>query len=386
MGVRAYGQVAALIALSFVLLTPTQLVATVAAKYASSMAVTRSFGSLNDFIRRFTRILLPAGAALAVAFAASSGYIATFFHINSSEALVLLSLLFVVSCATPLNLGAIQGLELFGWYATITVLLAFLRVLMAVLLVAMGFGINGAMLGIALGALLAYVASFQPLRGVLREPRQPMGPTRPVWSFAALAAAAGAGVVLLFSVDTVLARHYLGAHDAGLYAAMTTIARTALFITTGVSAVMFPKVIALRERNQRHSHVLVQALVGALALAGTLEALFWLFPSDLTKLLFGQAFVGLAGTLPLYGLAMVFLAGAQVLVTYLLAIGSRIGVLTVFLACSLEAVLIVLRHATISQLAQAVLIADGALLLALLLVAVRCKDVSATVHCSSGDV
>jgi O-antigen/teichoic acid export membrane protein len=371
MGVRTYGQVAALIALSLVLLTPTQLVATVAAKYASSMAVTRSFGNLNDFVRRFTVILLPIGVGIAVLFGAVSGYIAMFFHIGSREGIVLLGLVFVVSCVTPLNLGTIQGLQRFGWYAAITVLSASLRVVLPVVLVLVGLGINGAMLGIALGALLAYVASFRPLKAILRGAREPMESVRAVWSFALLAAGAGAGMVALFSIDTVFARHYLGAHDAGLYAALATIGRTALFITSSVAVVMFPKVVALHERKERHAHVVVQALASAVVLAGAIEAVFYIAPSMVSRVLFGQAFAAMASTLPLYGLAMLFLAAAQVLVTYLLAIGNRIVVLTIILACLLEAALIVWRHATISQLTQAVVIANAALLVALLLVAGR---------------
>jgi O-antigen/teichoic acid export membrane protein len=371
MGVRAYGQVAALIALSLVLLTPTQLAATVAAKYASSMAVTGSIAHLNDFIRRFTIILLPVGAAIAAAFAAASGYVATFFHISSREGIVLLSLLFVVSCVAPLNLGAIQGLERFGSYAAITVLTAFLRLALPVVLVLVGLGTSGAMLGIALGALLAYGASFRPLRDILRGARAPMESLRHVWSFALLAAGAAAGMVALFSIDTVLARHYLGAHDAGLYAALATIGRTALFITSSLTVIMFPKVVALRERKERHAYVAVQAVVGALALSGAIEVVLSIFPSMVAKLLFGHAFAGLAGTLPLYGLAMVFLAVGQVLVAYLLALANRIAVLTIFAACALEAGIIGLRHASISQLVQAVVIADAALLVALAIVAVR---------------
>jgi len=286
-----------------------------------------------------------------------------------------------------LNLGAIQGLERFGWYAAITVLMAFLRVALPVVLVILGFGINGAMLGIALSAVLAYAASFQPLKDVLRGARERMKSTRDVWSFALLAAGAAAGMVVLFSVDTVLARHYLGAHDAGLYAALATIGRTALFITTGLTVVMFPKVVALRERKEPHAYVAMQTLVGALALAGAIEVVLCIFPSMVAKLLFGQAFVAMAGTLPLYGLAMVFLAAAQVLVTYLLALANRTVVLTMFLACVGEAVLIILRHGTISQLAQAVLITDAALLVALLVVAVRSssKEYGIAVPSLSGD-
>jgi O-antigen/teichoic acid export membrane protein len=369
MGVRAYGQVAALIALSLVLLTPTQLVATVAARYAASMAVTRSFAKLNDFVRRFTVILLPCGFAVAATFAGVSTYVAHFFHLGSRQGVILLSLLFVVSCVTPLNLGTVQGLERFGWYAVITLLSALLRLAAPVSLVFFGLGVNGAMLGIALGGIAAYLVSFRPLEDVLRGPREPMESVRPVWAFALFAGGAAAGMVALFSVDIVLARHYLDAKDAGVYAALATIGRTALFVTSSVTVVMFPKVVALYERKQRHAHVAVQALLGAVALAGAAEAAFAVAPTLVVRLLFGHAFEGLAGTLPLYGLAMLLLAAAQVLVAYLLALGRRSVVPIVFSAFVLEAGLIVWRHETIRELARAVLVADAALLLALLVAA-----------------
>jgi O-antigen/teichoic acid export membrane protein len=369
MGVRSYGQVAALIALSFVLLTPTQLVATVAAKYAASKAVARDFAQLNHFVRRLTAILLPVGIAIAALVAVASSYVAGFFHLGSREGALLLSLLFVVSFVTPLNLGMLLGLQLFGWYAVITILSAFLRLALPVALVIVGLGVGGAVLGISLGAIGAYVVSFQPLRDILHGALEPMGSVRSLLGFALLAAGAAAGIVALFSIDTVLARHYLGEHDAGLYAALATIGRTVLFVTSGVALVMFPKVVALHEQKKRHAHLAVQALFGALVLAGAIEAVFYIAPSMVTKLLFGEAFAAVASTLPLYGLAMLLLAAAQVLVAYFLAIGKRAVVLVIFLACLLEAALIVWRHATISQVAEAVLVANAGLLLASLFIA-----------------
>jgi O-antigen/teichoic acid export membrane protein len=367
MGISLYGQVAALIALSVVLLTPSQLVATVAAKYASSLSVTRNFAQLSDFIRHFTLILLPIGIGIAAIFAAASSYVAAFFHISSREGVVLLGLVFVVSFVAPLNLGILQGLQLFGWYAAITLVSAFLRLALPVALVFMGLGINGAMLGIALSALVGYVGSFQPLRDMIRGPRESAGSLRSVWIYALLAAGAAAGIVALLNVDTVLARHYLSASDAGLYAALAVIGRTVLFITSSVTLVMFPTVVALHERKEHHAHVAVWALVAALALGGSIEAVFYIAPSVVAKLLFGQAFVALASTLPLYGMAMLLLAMAQVLATYFLAIGNRVFILMIFLACLLEVALIAWHHATVSEVALAVVFADAGLLLALLI-------------------
>jgi O-antigen/teichoic acid export membrane protein len=369
MGVRAYGQVAALIALSLVLLTPTQLVATVAAKYASSMAVARKWAQLNDFIRHFTVILLPVGIGVAALFVIASSYVAGVFHLGSREAVIFLSLLFAVSFATPLNLGALLGLQDFGWYAAITILSPFLRLALPVAAVLMGLGVNGAMLGTAVGALLAYFVSFRPLGDILRGPREPMASTRSVWAFALLAGGAAAGVVALLSIDIVLARHYLDAREAGLYAALATIGRTVLFITSGVTLVMFPKVVALHERKEHHAHLAVQALISVLALAGAFAAVFYIAPGIVARLLFGHAFGAVASTLPLYGIAMLLLAAANVFVTYFLAVGKRAVVPAVWLGCVVEVGLIVWRHSTIAEIAQAVFTADAALLLALLLIA-----------------
>jgi O-antigen/teichoic acid export membrane protein len=361
MGVGEYGQVAALIALSLVIQTPTQLVAIVAAKYAASIATGRKVAKLNDFTRRSTMLLLPAGIVIAGLFAIVSSHVAAFFHLSSREGVVLLGLFFVVSFVTPLNLGLLQGLERFGWYAAIIVLSTFLRLVLPSVLVVAGFGVAGVMLGIAAGAVLAYLCSFFPLRNIVRGPREAMGSLRSLWAFALLAAGAAAGVVALLTIDTVLARHYLDPHDAGLYAALAIIGRSVLFITSSVTIVMFPRVVALHEQKQRHAHVLIQALVGTLLLAGTFEVALSVDSSSITAVMFGEKFAAIAGLLPLYGIAMLLLAMAQVLVTYLLAMGDRRVVLAIALSCVLEAVLIIWRHETIRQFVEAVVIADALL-------------------------
>ncbi len=83
MSIQEYGQVAALISLSLVLTTPTQIITTVSTKYASSLSTLGDEARLNDFIRRLTTIFLALGVALTVVFIAVSNYVAFFFHLNS---------------------------------------------------------------------------------------------------------------------------------------------------------------------------------------------------------------------------------------------------------------------------------------------------------------
>src|SRR5579875_300079 len=367
MGVSEYGQVAALIALSLVLATPAQIIATIAAKYASSLSMNEDFARLNDFIRRLTAILLTAGVCISVAFIALSGYEAFFFHLTSQQGVILLDLTFIVSLGTPLNVGTLQGLQRFRWFAAILFLPTFLRLVFCIGFVLLGLGVNGAILGIVVSSLLAYLVSFQTLRRVLRGPRTPFGSLRSLWSYSLLATTAAAAIVLLYSIDTVLARHYLSAQEAGLYAALATIGKTVVLITGSVTTVMFPRIAALYERRQPYMSVVVQAVAGVLLLSAAVEVAFYLFPSLVTKLLFGQTFIAIAGLLVPYGMAMLLLAVGSVLIYYFLAVGKSSFVPIIFLSCTLEISLIVWHHAGLAQLVQAVLITNLVLVLALLI-------------------
>ena len=367
MGLQAYGQVAALIAFSLVLTTPTQIIATIAAKYASSSSASGDYAQLNGFIRRLTIIFSIVGVAITIIFAVASRYTAMFFHLDSREGVILLGLTFITSFVTPLNLGILQGLQRFGWYATLTLLSAFLRLVLSIGLVFLGLGVNGAMLGLVISALLAYLLSFQPLRGILRGPRLSAGSLRSLLSYSLLAGAAAAGTVAFYSVDTVLARHFLNDSEAGLYAALATTGKTVLYVTSSISLVMFPRVSALYEKGESQTRVVIQAILGVLLLATLVEIAFFIAPSFIVSHLFGSAFLAINGQLALYGIAMLLLAVGGVIVNYFLAIGNRPFVLIIFLACILQSVLIAWHHADIAQFVQATIVTCAAFTLALLL-------------------
>jgi O-antigen/teichoic acid export membrane protein len=188
-----------------------------------------------------------------------------------------------------------------------------------------------------------------------------------LWSYSILATAAAVGIVVLYSIDTVLAKHFLSEREAGLYAALATIGRTVVLISSSVTTVMFPRVVALYERREPHRFVVVQAMLGVLVLSAVVEIAFYFAPSLMTKLLFGQAFLAIAGQLGSYGMAMLLLAVGGVIINYFLAIGNRPFVLIIFLACALQTGLIVWRHADIAQLVQALIVTNAALVLALLI-------------------
>jgi O-antigen/teichoic acid export membrane protein len=365
MTIQQYGQVATFIALALVLATPTQIIATIAAKYVSTVSISGDHAQINDFVRRLTLLLLGLGGVITALFMLASGYLSAFFHLGAPREIILLSLIFLVTFATPLNQGTLQGMQRFGWYALTTLLIAFLRLVLSIVFVLLGLGVDGAVLGIVLSGLLTYLISFIPLRGVLRGPRERASDLKSLWSYSLLTAVTATGIVILSSVDTILAKHFLSASDAGLYAGLATIGRTVLFVTNSIAVIMFPRVVILHQRGESHTRILVQSLLGALVLTAIGEAAFCLAPVLITRILFGPAFLSIANQLPFYGLAMLLLSLAQILAMYFLAIGNRLFVGIIFVACVLQIGLIAWRHAQIAQVVQGILIADAVLALLL---------------------
>lgn len=222
LGPTGYGTFAALIALSSVLLMPTHVIATAMTKHGSALRAAGRLPHLNDLIRRLTVLLLPVGFGAMALFIGASGYIAAFFHLDTSGNVVLIGLLFAVSFVTPINVGALLGLQRFSWYGALVVLPVFLRFALASAFVLLGHGLGGAIVGIALADGLTYVISFRPLRDLLAGPRLPSGSLRPFGAFAAHASVVFAGLSLLSNLDTLLAKHVLSVPQAGLYAALAT--------------------------------------------------------------------------------------------------------------------------------------------------------------------
>jgi O-antigen/teichoic acid export membrane protein len=171
---------------------------------------------------------------------------------------------------------------------------------------------------------------------------------------------------LLFTVDMVLAGHYLPPHGAGLYDALATLGKTVLFISTSVVTAILPKAAELHHRGQSATRIVLLSGLAMLALSGMVEIMFIAAPVPITRLVMGAKVVAIAGQLPWYGLAMLTFAPAQALITYFLAVNNRLFGPGMLACGTLQGILIVLRHQTIGQLVEAVILAHAVLLLFML--------------------
>lgn len=359
LGPSAYAIVASAIAATYLLNLPIVGLQLVSARYASLVAAKGREDAVLPMLIRISSISVLCALPVAAILVLFSGAVARFLNLTDPRVVYVLAAALIVAIVVTLNRGALQGLRRFVALSANLLVDMTGRLAFAGALVVAGLGALGAVAAVVLGPIVAYVVSFFMLRPhtVGTDPRERM---EGLGQYAVLATVAGIGVNYLLSIDTLLAKHFLTADAAGLYAASAVLARVVYFLGLSVAGVMFPEVATLHARNETHFHVvdLSLALVGAMGVA--LIGAYSLLPG-IVLLPYGPSFTPAIPYLGVFAVALTLLALANLLISYFLSIARRAFVIPLFGACVLETVLIALFHSGIWAILAMVVITLGLL-------------------------
>jgi O-antigen/teichoic acid export membrane protein len=260
--------------------------------------------------------------------------------------------------------GVLQGLQRFTRLSLNLSLELVVRMGMLLVMVLLGYKVGGAMLAIVAGVGVAYVQGAIALLDVIRTPSR-RAPLRAMATYSLTAAAGTLGVMLIYNLDVILAKHYLGPEAAGYYGGLNKIGTILYFLTLSVSQVLFPRVVEAVATDQHPGRLLaMSAGIMCLLGAGSL-VVFGAVPWLVVRVLFGSAFdVTTPFILPV-GVIGLTLSLVNLLVQFFMAVHDRWFVPILAAGCLLEAVLIVMNHAGFGNVVVDVLVALVLLLAAL---------------------
>lgn len=313
----AYGGLGALLGLLLVLAVPVG---------ALQIAITRKVAARRDagstqvpqvIVGPLLAEAVVWGALISIGLAAAAPLLRVFLHLPTLSSAVMLGVYVLPAAIGLVPKAVLLGQRRFRLVAAGMLAGAATRLVLGIVLVEQGAGIDGAMGATVLGEVVTAAILLPALRAVVSGPDH-LDPLRVRWRDASGAVLAFAGFWVLTSVDTLLARHYLSREESGLYAAAATGARSVMFFSAAVSIVAFPR-FAEGRGDPKGRAALVQALmvVGLLgfgAAAATVVA-----PDLVVGVLFGDTYEGSAAVIGLLSVASACLGVAGVLVHYLLA-------------------------------------------------------------------
>jgi O-antigen/teichoic acid export membrane protein len=361
-----FGELTALLAFALILAVPLGAAQTVVAE---RIAVAHAAGD-EDRVRYLVRHALGHVATLSaivgLIYVLAIPVTQDVLGIRQPGPVIALAPFVVATFFQTVALGALQGTERFSAFGWVIFAGAASRLAIGIPWALSGGGAGGAIAGQALGlivvlAVIAWSSRHWLLRrgtgaattGLRRRP-----------DLAAVAATgAYVGFAVLANLDLVLARLWLDSHEAGLYAALSTIGKIAIFLPTALAMIMVPSAAKARLEG-RGGEVLRQtarlaALAAALVVIPSILA-----PGLLLEVMFGGDYADArAGVLP-SAIAGAALALLYVVCTYSVTVRDSRWIALLVGGIGLQATLITLFHESPEQVARMQALACGIVLLA----------------------
>jgi O-antigen/teichoic acid export membrane protein len=369
LGKDEYGALASLLSVFLIFSVPTTAFQAIMAKYVAIYKVKGESSKISSLLVGSIKILAIAGGTIFLIFAGMSGLISRFLNVDSPASIVVLGSAIAMAGLYPIFLGTLQGYQFFGHMGSNMMVQAFIRVLVGIFLIKIGWGIAGAMgastLALTAAIILAYFQGGSifdlryrrekiDFREIFREFLPAIVILAIFWSYT--------------GVDVIIAKRVLSSSLAGDYACAVFMGKIILFLPTAVSMVMFPKTAELRAQHTRTVKVFLKYFLVGVLLSGLAGAMYLIVPRTLISILYGSEYLNAATVMGTFGVAMTLYTAVNILIMYFISIKiTRIPIIVMSVALSVEVMLMSLFARTLMQFALIHLFMAGALVMLLFL-------------------
>ena len=373
LGPAEYSVLTALLSLFVILSVPTATVQTVISKYSSTFMAKKHINKISYlFFRSFKKLSIFASIIFIIFFFIASP-LAQFLKIDSLAPIIVLGSMVAVSIVTPVGRGVLQGMQQFNQLGANLIVDAITRLSFGVLFVFLGYKASGAIAASTIAGVVAIAIVFRPLKYLFGNKGKPIDfDSSEIYKYFWPVLVTLFCFNLLTNIDIVFVKHFFSAKDAGLYSAASLLGKIVLFFPGAFAMVMFSKTSELHAKNSSSVHVLKKTLLVVLLSSIGITAFYFLFPTFIISMVFGESFVGASHLLGLFGIAMTIFSVINIGLLYLLSINNLRFILPLVVNTTILIALLWFIPLNPNQVIY-VLIGTGALLLLTIMIRQKMK-------------
>jgi O-antigen/teichoic acid export membrane protein len=314
-----YGELTSLFALTVVLAVPTGAAQTVIAERLAVLRLENKTPQIRYLVRYALAHISVVALIAGIVYLALTPLVTHALGLRHIGVAVALTPVLVLGILQPVALGVLQGLERFVAYGLMLLAVAISRVAFGLPWAAIEHGPGGALGGQAIGMLIVLGVTLWLLRNLFSQRGTGAATTgmrrRPdVQTLSASAAFVGFAVIS--NLDVILAKAFMSPHNAGVYAALSTVGKIITFLPMTVAVVMVP-MAARAENAGSSSRVLRLSALLVLAMAIVAAIPTALAPRTVVQLMFGSKYLE-----AIHGILPIVIAGACLAMTYHLVVYS----------------------------------------------------------------
>jgi len=310
-----------LIAIYMVISLPLTTLQIAVVKYASEFNAQNQSDKVRSLFSCFLKNAVLLAFLTFFIFYFSSPYVMSKLKITFASYGYILALLLASSWVIPVFLGILQGLELFGWMISITVLTVVLKLLLTFIFLRLGWSVLGALYAPLISAALEIIICIFVLKKFFSfKPIESGVDFKKIFIYLFPVAVNSLCFVALVSADMILVKLFFNNEEAGFYSLAQMLGKIFLFLPAAISIVMLPRTSGLHAQNSDTTSTLKRSVIYALILGSVAAAGYNLFPSLALNILSGKALPESILLGRFFSVSMTFFMLISILATYFLSI------------------------------------------------------------------
>jgi polysaccharide pyruvyl transferase CsaB len=293
--------------------------------------------------------------------------LANVFHTESSMPFIILGIGVPLFFIQSVDRGMLQGQTRFGRLAMSYQAEMWVRLVVAILLVLLGFAVNGAVVALSLSFAATWWVARQVRAGLPEKGEFPETERKALLRFVIPVVTALISQILINNSDILIVKHYFESEAAGHYAALALIGRIVFFATMSVVTMLFPIVAQKHQKGEPHRHLLGIGLGLVAAVSLVIIMITIAVPEWVVNALFGAAYLSMAPMLWLYAVSTAFYSLSNVIINYRLSTGRGGGSVIAISGSIAQVVGLFLFHSTLEQVVLVQIVAMGMMFVSLVL-------------------
>ena len=311
----------ALLAVFMLISNPLGMIRIAVAKYVSEYNARKETHKISVLIYNlFTKGIIIAFFVF-VLFIFIAPFIINSLKIYNLTLGYILAMLIAASLLTPVLVGGVQGLELFGWFVSSSLLVGVTKLVFTALFLSLGYQIAGALGALLLSFVFGLAIGVIPLRKFLAvQPSEARPNYKDVFLYLFPIAISNACFVWLTSFDMVLVKYFFSPEASGVYSLAQMAGKIFLFLPGAISLVILPHTSGLKATNSDTKAALKKSLLYAFYLCLCAVFFYNIFPGFTLKILTGKVPAESILLGRLFSISMTFFALCFVLINYFLSL------------------------------------------------------------------
>jgi O-antigen/teichoic acid export membrane protein len=311
-----YGILAVLMSIIFIFNISNESIQTIISKYAAGE---KDEGKLKNITKRALKKVL--GMAIFLFFIYLVIAIFLMFILKISYALLAFTgLILICTFLIPVTRGVIQGKRKFNILGFNMIFEGTVKIILSILFVLFGFRVYGAIGGVIIGSISAFLLSFVPLKSILKT-KEKTGTTEVIYQTSLPIIVSIIAIMAFLSLDVIVARAVFPAETVGYYAMASMMAKVIFFGTFPISKAMFP-ISAQHEKNDKEaSKILNQSLIILGFCIVIALIIFYLFSDWIIRIFAGRFIPEAADILIFVAIAISLLSFTNLILLHKISVG-----------------------------------------------------------------